>query len=326
MQQAAEGMKSSQTGIHNKREGSDLNRGRRSGRWGLNVTERKSRTLEFSVRRIGRPIVADIKTQSQIFLQAAAELADTTCVLTKSQRIVDRSRPRQATSVPLPPISRSRAISGKVERTDALPAHRKESAKPKGYSTLLPTGNVMTENTVFHVLVTRGGKVNQSDKYNKISVALAAGNKSAVQDSQTCSRLIKRTFDGQPAATLTRAAVDPLLQQKKNDASDPGAKDSSTVMPAGVKHDASLCKARQQRDFCSDDSAIETESEGSEDKGRPERLKKDSDDEYYTDQRITEWVLKVNSSLFSTGNDELNNSKPAEEQDVATIKIIYSGD
>lgn len=326
MQQAVEAMRSSRTVVLNKQDGSDLNRSRRSGRWGLNVTERKSRTLEISVQRIDRSIVANIKTQSLIFLQAAAELVDTTRVLTKSKRLTGRSKPRQATSIPLPPISGSRTISGKVERTDALPAHRKESAKPKGYSTHLPTGNMMTESTVFHVLVTHGGKVNQSNKYNKISVALAAGNKSAVQDSQTCSRLIKRTFDGQPAATLTPAAVDPLLQQKKNDASDPGAKDSSTMMPVRVKHDASLCKAGQQRDFCSDDSAIETESEDSGDKGRPDRLKKDGDEEYYTDQRITEWVLKVNSSLFSTGNDELNNSKPAEEQDVATIKIIYSGD
>ncbi|GLD56373.1 uncharacterized protein AKAME5_000872500 [Lates japonicus] len=101
-------------------------------------------------------------------------------------------------------------------------------------------------------------------------------------------------------------------------------------MAVKVKHDASLCEAGQQRGFCSRDSAIETESECSEDRGHMERLKEDNDDddddEYYTDQRITEWVLKVNSSLFTTGNDELKSIKPAEEQDQATIKIIYTGD
>lgn len=322
MQQTVEAMKSPHTDFHNKQDRSDLNRSRRFRRWGLNVTERKSLSLGIGIQRIDRPIVADIKTQSrnQICLQAAAKLDNTVHVLSKTKCLMGRSKP----SIPLPPISGSRTISGKVER-DALAVQSKGSAKPKGFSNNLPTGNVMIENT-FHVLVTQYGKVNQeSNKCNKISVAFSAGNKAAVQDSQTCSRLIKRTFDGQPAATLTPAPVDPLVRQKKNDASDPGANDSSTMMSVRVKHDACLCKARQQRDFCSDDSAIETKSEGSEDKGRLEKLK-DSNEEYYTDQRITEWVLKVNSSLFSTGNDEWNSSEPAEEQDVATIKIIYSGD
>lgn len=278
--------------------------------------------MEISVQRIDLPVVTDIKTRPSIYLQAAAALADTAHVLTRSKCLMGLSKPRQtATSIPLPPISQSRTIYGKVECSDALPSHRKESAKPKGHSTHLPTGN-----TVFHVSVTQRGKVNQeSHKYSKISVALAARNKAAVQDSETSSRLIKRTFDGLPAATLTPAPVDPPVRQKKNDASDPGANYSSTMMPVRVKDNTSLCEARQQQAFCSDDSAIETESEGCEGKGRPERLTEDSDDEYYTDQRITEWVLKVNSSLFSTGNDELKCSKPAEEQDVATIKIIYSG-
>lgn len=283
--------------------------------------------MEISVQKLDLPISADIKRRSSIHLQGAAKFADTAHVLTRSKRLMGLSKPKQSTNIPLPPISRSRTISSKVERTDPLPALRKKSAKPKGYRNNLPTGEVMTKNTVFHLLVAQCGKVNQeSNKCSKISVSLAACNNAAVQDSETSSRLIKQTFDGQPAATLTPAPVDPLLRQKQNDASDPGANDSSTMMPVRVKHDASLGKARQQRDFCSDDSAIETESEGSEDKGRLERLKEDSDDEYYTNQRITEWVLKVNSSLFSVGNDELKSSKPAEEQDVATIKIIYSGD
>lgn len=326
MQQAAEAIESSHTIEHNMPGQSDLNRSGRSGRWGINATKKKSQALEISVQRIDRPVFADIKPRSSVYLQSAEKIANTAHLLTRSKRLIGLSKPRQTSSIPLPPISGSRTISGKGERTDALPAQRTKSAKPKGYRTHLPTGNMMTENTMFHVLVTQCGNVNQeSNKYNKISVALAAGNKPAVQDFETRSRLIKRTVDGQPAATSTPVHADPTARQK-NDASDPGASDSGTKMPVRAKHDASHCEARQQRDFCSDDSAIETESQGSEDKGRPERLKEDSNDEYYTDQRIAEWVLKVNSSLFLPGNDQLKSSKPAEELDEATIKIIYSGD
>ncbi|KAM3594237.1 uncharacterized protein V6R79_004698 [Siganus canaliculatus] len=174
------------------------------------------------------------------------------------------------------------------------------------------------------MLVTQGKKTNQElNRYNKIRVALVAGNKAVIQDS--CSRLIKSTFDDQSSATLTSALGGPPTQQK-NDVRDPGARDSTVMMAVRAKHDASLCQTRQQREFCPTDSATEIESQGSSGKGRLERLKEDSDDEYYTDQRITEWVLKVNSSLFSTGDDEVKRSEPAEEQDVATIKIIYRED
>lgn len=57
-----------------------------------------------------------------------------------------------------------------------------------------------------------------------------AGNKAATQDSETHTRLIKRTFDAQPAASLTPAAVDPPIRQKKKDASDLRDNDSSVVM------------------------------------------------------------------------------------------------
>lgn len=302
-----------------KQDWSDLNRSGQSGQWGLNVTGRKSRTLEVSAQLGNRPVAADIKMRSAIYLQAAAKLADAADVLTSSKRCMCLSKARPTTGIALPPITRSSAISEKEEQTAAPTAQRKESAKPKGYSTRLPTDNMRTEN-VAHVLVTQSGKVNQEyNKYNKISVV---GNKAAIDHN----RQIKWIFDGQTATTLTPAPVDPPVRQRKNDTSDPGVNDSSMMMPVKVKHDAAVCKGRQQRGFHSSDSAIETESEGSKGKGHPERLKEDSDDEYYTDQRITEWVLKVNSSLFTTGDQELNSLKPVEEQDVATIKIIYTGD
>lgn len=322
MQRATEAMKSSQTG--DLKGGSDLNRSRRSTGCGLNATERRSQAFERCIQRIDRPFV--VKMPPSIYLQAAAKLDSTGHILARSKCLIGLSKPRQTSSIPLPPISGSRTISGKVRCTDALPASRLQSAKTKGYRTNLPTGNVMTEKTDLHVSNTQCKKVNQeSNHYNKISVALVTGNKEAIRVSETRSRLIKQTFDGQPAATLTSAPVDSPIQQK-NDASGPGASGGRTMMPIRTKHDASLCKTRQQRDFCSDDSAIETESGGSEDKGCLERLKDDSDDEYYTDQRITEWVLTVNASLFSDGNDDIKRSEPVQEQDIGTIKIVYRGD
>lgn len=146
-------------------------------------------------------------------------------------------------------------------------------------------------NQVF-LLVKQVGKVNQElNKSDKIGVA---GHKAPIKDPETHSRLIQETSDDQPAATST----------------------------------VSLRERPTQRRLCSNDTAIETESELSVAKGHL-RVQEDSDDEeeeYYTEQKITEWILKVNSSLFSTGDYEQKPSKPAEEQDVGTIKIIYSGD
>lgn len=309
-------MKSSS--VHNKQEESDLNGSRRSSRWGSNVVERKSRALEISIHRLDRAIVADIKT--------AAKLVDTANILSRSKRFMDLSKPRRMTSIPLPPISGSRTISGKVEHTDALPAHRQKSAKPKAYTCAHVPSDKFRDNKLYHVLVTQGWKIKREyNKSNKISVVLGAGNKAAFQGSETCNRLNKQAFDGHPPATSPSAPVDPLIRNK-NDACGPGTTDGSVSMPVTAKHDASLSETRQQREFCSDDSAIETESEHSLDKGCLERTKDDGDEEYYTDQRITEWVLKVNSSLFLTESNELTRSKHTEEQDVATIKIIYSGD
>ncbi|CAB1421371.1 unnamed protein product [Pleuronectes platessa] len=246
-------MKSSHKEVRSEQEQSDLTRSRRSGRWAFNVTERKP--LEMSGQWIDRPIAANIKMQSSINLQAVAKLADTPHVLTRPKRLVGFSNPRPTTSITLPPISRSKAISWKVERAAALPPTSKESAKPKGYT----------------------------------------GNKAAFLDPESHSRLLKGSFDGQPAAALIPPPVESPLRQKNNDSSDPGA-----------SHDT-----------------IETESEDSEDKGHRERVKDDDDDEYYTDQRITEWVLKVNSSLFTMGDDELTNSKHAEEQDTPMVMRGY---
>lgn len=283
------GVKSLHAVVHHKQDPSDLNKNRR--RWAVNVLDKKSQTLEISVQRINRP--------ARLYnnLQFAVTFSNSVNV-----HVNGLSTPRQTTHVYLPPITESRTIFGKVDPSAVL--HRKESFKPKAYRTNVP--NKVKENAVSEVSVSHSEKIPQElNKYDKTS------NKGA---SETCSRLIKHTSDHQPAPVMTPEPLDTI------DPVDTGG--HMTMMSGRVKHDAGVCDPRHQRELCSDDSAIETESEDFE--GHPGG--KDSDDEYYTEQRITEWVLKVNSSLFSKHNDDTKSSKPVEEQDVGTIKIIYRGD
>lgn len=68
------------------------------------------------------------------------------------------------------------------------------------------------------------------------------------------------------------------------------------------------------------DSAIEMENEN-----EMNEMMDNQEDEYYTYQRITAWIVKVNASLFSSSKDEIID-QILEEQDVDTIKIIYDQD
>lgn len=167
----------------------------------------------------------------------------------------------------------------------ASPLHLK---KPKGCFITLPAGSKTKENREFYVFGAQCERTKQEfNTCNKIKVAQ---NK-----KETCSRRIKGMED-------QSEPTEPQVHQKRDG------------------DGANQHEERQQRAFCSDDFA-ETESKESGDGGGPGGMQEDSDDEeYYSKKRIAEWVLKVNSSLFST----TSGSKPAEEQDVATI--IYSGD
>lgn len=287
--------------FHHRREGTDVNQGRRSGRCRSNVSAKKSQGLEISVLDLGRPGDSGAKLQPSMCLQAAARLAENVYVLARSRRLFNQSRPKRTASNALPPISKPRVTTARVEQTKASQAHR-------------PANKLLMEKNVCHELIARGRKLNwESNKSNKIHAACE--NKAAAQQSETGSGLIKQSFDGHlPAPAPTTP--------------DPKTDVGPIVMPLGVKHDASLPMTKEQRDFCSDDSAIETESEGSQDKGCLEEPEEEgSDEEYYTEQRISEWVLRVNASLFSVGDSDLTTSKkPVEEQDVATVKIVYSGD
>lgn len=290
--------------VHHRREGLDVNQCRGSGRCRSNVGARKSQALEISVLNLGKPGDGTAKLQPSMCLQAAARLAENVYFLTRSRRLFNLSRPRRTASNPLPPIGTMGASNTRAEGTKASQVQR-------------PANKLLKEKAVNHVLIAQGRKLNwESGKSNKISAPFE--NKAAAQQSETGSGLIKQTFDGHlpapaqatPEPRSTRADGVPVV-----------------VMPLGVKHDASLPVTKEQRDFCSDDSAIETESESSRDKGRLEGLGEEgSDDEYYTEQRISEWVLRVNASLFSVGDGVLTTPYPVEEQDVGTVKIVYSGD
>lgn len=73
------------------------------------------------------------------------------------------------------------------------------------------------------------------------------------------------------------------------------------------------------------DSAIEMDSLSSQKKENKDGMTDSQDEEYYTDQRITAWIIKVNASLFSSSEADIIDQE-LEEQDVDTIKIIYGQD
>lgn len=90
------------------------------------------------------------------------------------------------------------------------------------------------------------------------------------------------------------------------------------AMKERIRDTASVSKGRPVQTLS--DSAIEMENE----KDMNEMID-NQEDEYYTNQRITAWIVKVNASLFSPLKDEIID-QTLEEQDVDTIKIIYDQD
>lgn len=87
------------------------------------------------------------------------------------------------------------------------------------------------------------------------------------------------------------------------------------AMKERVRDTASVSEGRPVQTLS--DSAIEMEKEKDLDE-----MIDNQEDEYYTNQRITAWIVKVNASLFSPSKDEIID-QTLEEQDVDTIKIIY---
>ncbi|MGH0154040.1 UNVERIFIED_CONTAM: hypothetical protein FKN15_026345 [Acipenser sinensis] len=106
----------------------------------------------------------------------------------------------------------------------------------------------------------------------------------------------------------------------------PGQSHTSSSEIEERKLDTDSSVKTRQKPSSSNDSAIETESvsENAEGLENEHETQRSPEEEYYTNQRIAEWVLKVNGSLFSlTPDPDINNS--VKEQDTA-IKIVYDGD
>lgn len=217
---------------------------------------------------------------------AAAIFVDTAYVLSRSGYF---DKPRRTAGLFLPPIGGSRSKAD----------HTLETVEPH-----TSPRNVVTGKPTFGSFGSQSRRILQSQPCNKIYVALGGGSKAAIQ------------LASQP---LPSVPADAAIWPKK---------DISGLGPnhRGGEPDASLSDPKQQRNLCFSDSAVETESESSSNKDGPQTPKEGSDDEYYNDQRIGEWILKVNSSLFSKENKEITEPTQAQEHDVATIKIMYKGE
>lgn len=268
---------------------SDLDR---LGRRRFNVKKRKSQTLDPCVHWMESKLAEDMKIRPPAQLKAATKFANTPYIPSRSL-----NNPQRTTGLSLPPISESRSTA------DPASMHRLESVKPQTYH-----GSEMTGTSTFGVFGSQGRTVIlQSNPCNKTHMALGGVNKAVIWSASQLR---------QPPPSVP---ADPAIRPKKG-ISGPGSDHR------GGEHDARLSDPKQQKNLCSSDSAVETESEGSSNKDGPQTLKEGGDDDYYNDQRIGEWILKVNSSLFSKGNKEITESTHAQEHDITTIKIMYIGE
>lgn len=261
----------------------------RLGRRRLNVKKRKNQKLDPCVHWIKSKLAEDMKIQPSAQMKTAVKFPTTAYILSRSL-----NNPQRTTGLSLPPISGSRST------TDPASVHRLESVKQQ-----TSHGSRLTGTSMFGVFGSQGRTVIlQSEPCNKTHVALGGANKAVIWPASQLRQ--------QPPSVLVDSAIRP-----KKGFSGPGSD------RRGGEHDARLSDPKQQKNLCFSDSAVETESEGSSNKDGPQTLKEGGDDDYYNDQRISEWILKVNSSLFSKGNKEITEPTHAQEHDIATIKIMY---
>lgn len=264
----------------------------RLGRRRVNVKRRKSQKLDPCVHWMESKLAEDMKTRPPAQMKTATKFANTAYILSRSL-----NNPQRTTGLSLPPISGSRSTA------DPASVHRLESVKPQ-----ISHGSGLTGTSLFGVFGSQGRTVIlQSEPCNKTHVALGGANKAVIWSASQLR---------QPPPSVP---ADPVIRPKKG-ISGPGSDHR------GGEHDARLSDPKQQKNLCSSDSAVETESEGSSNKDGPQTLKEGGDDDYYNDQRIGEWILKVNSSLFSKRNKEITEPTHAREHDITTIKIMYIGE
>lgn len=100
----------------------------------------------------------------------------------------------------------------------------------------------------------------------------------------------------------------------------------SGMITERIKDSVSVCETKRHSQQLSD-SAIETETQSSHRKRGEERDRgmENEEEVYYTTKMIAEWIIRVNTSLFSPFKDELEKTHLMEE-DVDTVKIVYGQD
>ncbi|KAJ3585946.1 hypothetical protein NHX12_012353 [Muraenolepis orangiensis] len=253
--------------------------------------------------------------------QLAVKSTRSAHTLSRSRDIVVLREPRRATSTAvapgillLPPIAGSTATPRKGGDSSVVSA-----SVPKSLSRL--SNSIVTRETpaLLHVLVARNKKTTEVSDQSNGSVRFRAGVNNGGLFSESCSG--PGGFDwaiGSPGAASTPAMMELKITPQKSD---------DACAAAAIETNTGRLKAEPQRALCWDDSDVETESQCSEGNGTWRNSHwLEENDEYYTYQKIAEWVGTVNSTLFNTSKDNLESLHPVEEQDVSTIKIIYDGD
>ncbi|CAL8318915.1 unnamed protein product [Merluccius merluccius] len=215
-----------------------------------------------------------------------------------------------ARGVLLPPIPGSTALSRKEDEAVGV------SASVPYSLARLSDSIVMRESAALRVLVARHKKRTETSdraKGSALGVSFRALGKDLVSGPAAGGDLDRAKS---PVAAATPALMELKIGPQKSDACPAAAAEPNT----------GLLKADPQRALW-DDSDAETESQGSQGNATWRNSRwLDENDEYYTRQRIAEWVGKVNSTLFNTVKENLESLNPVEEQDTTTIKIIYDGD
>jgi len=328
-------MKESNGIVQKKQACLDANRNGRLGSCVWSTTRHKANAdgthtqdrADTSAQRINRrpgegtPRVLGRRTSADF--QPAAKLTQSAHTLSRPRDIVVLREPRRSSAtavahgILLPPIGGSASVPRKEDNAAVVVS----PSMPQNLARL-SNSVVMRDRTVFRVLVARHKKTQEMSGQSKggsavLGVSFRVLNKDPVSGS--CSGTAAGDSD---CAKSPLAAPSPALMELKI-----GPQKSDVCTTGDVETNTGNLKAEPQRALCWDDSDVETESQCSEGNvtWRTSHWLEESD-EYYTCQRIVEWVVKVNSTLFNTSKENCESVSPVEEQDISTIKIKYDGD
>lgn len=162
---------------------------------------------------------------------------------------------------------------------------------------------------------------------SSVSVLNTGRGRTETPNSGEATAYRSHKSDASPAAGHAKALA-PSDRHATRAQGNPRGSDGR-ALTGQVKSAPEPSKTRAQVQLCSHDSAIESDSQSSPSNSSEEDedgVKEEEEEEYYTDQRIGEWVVRVNASLFSPSDSEVSCASRLEEEDVDTIKIIYEQD